>query len=608
MRFSQILLNLVNNSIKFTEKGSINIIARVLKNNHPYYRLRFEVQDTGIGMTQEQSSKLFKDFVQADPSTTRKYGGTGLGLSICKRLVNMMEGQIGVESEVGVGSTFWFEIPFEASDAIPSTPVLTEISKLKVLIVDDMPDQLEWISALFSDLHIKTTCLSNGKEAIKEIELEEQNNNPFDLILIDYKMPELDGIDTLLMINGLNLKKKPYTVIITSYVHEVNIEELKRIGVENILIKPITNSKVYDLLVNLLAGDKRYENAFNQVKRETNKTQYLSRLESRHILVVEDNEINQEVTVSTLETVGIISTVAENGQEAINALEKNQFDLVLMDVQMPIMDGLEATRIIRSKGNLIPIIAMTANVFKEDQDDCMRAGMNDFVSKPIEPQHFFDTILKWLPENPARERNNQVIGVIENEDSNVDAYIERLRMISGLNVEFGLTNLQNNPKKYYNLLLKLTNDYLNKINTCFEKRDVPISEVKSCAHSLKGASGNLGWGEIFNQAELIENKVLKGLDINNFIDDITLLKNLLNSAKEVLIQPFKDVTTHTTQIVSKKEVLSILAQLETLLMSFDTSVIEYIENKNLYLKSLIKNVVINLYPQFNPLNSMGQLS
>lgn len=156
-------------------------------------------------------------------------------------------------------------------------------------------------------------------------------------------MPELDGIDTLLMINGLNLKKKPYTVIITSYVHEVNIEELKRIGVENILIKPITNLKVYDLLVNLLAGDKRYENAFNQVKRETNKTQNLSRLESRHILVVEDNEINQEVTVSTLETVGIFSTVAENGQEAINALEKNQFDLVLMDVQMPIMDGLEAT-------------------------------------------------------------------------------------------------------------------------------------------------------------------------------------------------------------------------------------------------------------------------
>lgn len=251
---------------------------------------------------------------------------------------------------------------------------------------------------------------------------------------------------------------------------------------------------------------------------------------------------------------------------------------------------------------------MTANVFKEDQGDCMRAGMNDFVSKPIEPQHFFDTILKWLPENPTRERNNQVIGVIENEDSNVDAYIERLRMISGLNVEFGLTNLQNNPKKYYNLLLKLTNDYLNKINTCFEKRDVPISEVKSCAHSLKGASGNLGWGEIFNQAELIENKVLKGLDINNFIDDITLLKNLFNSAKEVLIQPFKDVSTHTTQIVSKKEVLSILAQLETLLMSFDTSVIEYIENKNLYLKSLIKNVVINLYPQFNPLNSMRQLS
>lgn len=594
VRFSQIILNLLSNALKFTESGQISLTARILKQEHPHYRLRFEVIDTGIGMTESQSKKLFSDFVQADVSTTRKYGGTGLGLSICRRLIEMMEGIIGVHSEVGVGSTFWFEIPFEASEQSETSPIMNEISNLRVLIIDDMPDQLEWISTLFSDLHIKVESVSSGRDALSLIQDAEIKNKQYHLILIDFKMPEMDGIDTMLMINGLNLKLKPSIVMITSYVQEIEEDELKRIGIDNVLIKPITNSKVYDLLVNLLVGNRNYEDVFNQIKHNSFENQDLSKLNARHILVVEDNIINQEVTVSMLETVGMSSTIAENGEEAIESILGNKYDLVLMDVQMPIMDGLVATKKIREMGVNIPIIAMTANVFKEDQDDCLKSGMNDFVSKPIDPVNFFNTILKWLPEKPAREFSGESIITLNSIEIENDQYINRLKEIEQLDVNKGLSNLQNNPRKLSELLLKLSNDYLNKIDQCFEMKNVSPNEVKSCAHSLKGASGNLGWTKVFNKAELIEKRIIKGEDINAMINDITDLKESLKKAKEILNKPYSSILRKTDQSFSIQEIHIILNHAQELLSQFDTRVIEYLEKNRTLLEALDKELISEL--------------
>jgi len=293
------------------------------------------------------------------------------------------------------------------------------------------------------------------------------------------------------------------------------------------------------------------------------------------------------VTVSTLETAGVISTVAENGQVALNLIQKNNYDLILMDVQMPIMDGLEATRCIRDLKNSVPIIAMTANVFKEDQDDCLRAGMNDFVSKPIDPQRFFETIHKWLPEEPVRNDREDAMDVRVNHATiDPELYLERLNRIDGLDVARGLNNLQGNVKKMHDLLMRMCTDYLEKINTCFAQQNVAISEVKNCAHSLKGASGNLGWTKVQKQTERIENRILRGEDLHAMIQDITKLKTILEDAHSILNQPFESEASYSVHSVSTQEVRKVLQQAEELLLAFDTSVVELIDHNRHALNSL----------------------
>jgi CheY-like chemotaxis protein len=366
--------------------------------------------------------------------------------------------------------------------------------------------------------------------------------------------------------------------MITSFVQEIEMDELKRIGVDSVLIKPITNSKVYDLLVNLLSNDTQYGSQLKEGLQGLMEHQNLNKLANRHILVVEDNEINQEVTVSTLETAGVISTIAENGQVALDLISRNKFDLVLMDVQMPIMDGLEATRRIRESGNPIAIIAMTANVFKEDQDDCLRAGMNDFVSKPIDPMRFFDTIIQWIPETPARANVEKTMEVlIDSSRISTQAYVERLELIEGMDVQRGLGNLQGNAKRLTELLIRLTSDYLEKINTCYSDPNVSVSEVKNCAHALKGASGNLGWTLVHQQTEQIEKRILRGEDIPTMINDIMKLRMMLEKGQAILSEPYAIQSSMSIHNVNTKEIRDALNKTEELLLAFDTSVLELVE-------------------------------
>jgi two-component system, sensor histidine kinase and response regulator len=338
--------------------------------------------------------------------------------------------------------------------------------------------------------------------------------------------------------------------------------------------------------VNLLADDKHYALSTHPLTQQPLE-QNLNKLTNRHILVVEDNEINQEVTVNTLETAGVISTIAENGQVALDLISKNDYDLVLMDVQMPIMDGLEATRRIRETGNPISIIAMTANVFKDDQEDCISAGMNDFVSKPIDPQRFFDTITQWLPEKAVRQNQSKTMTImVDNHKITGDCYVSRLNEIDGLDVPRGLSNLQGNAKKMYELMNRMTSDYLNRINTCFADPTVATTEIKHCAHALKGASGNLGWTQVHAQTEIIEKRIQGGEDVSAMIKDITKLKSQLEQALTVLEKPFEITASLSLVDIDTKQLRDTLNTAEEFLLAFDTSGLDVIDAKKDALNSL----------------------
>ena len=268
-------------------------------------------------------------------------------------------------------------------------------------------------------------------------------------------------------------------------------------------------------------------------------------------------------------------------------IEKNEYDLVLMDVQMPIMDGLEATHRIRESGNPISIIAMTANVFKEDQDDCVRAGMNDFVSKPIDPQRFFDTINKWLPEEPARQNKTKTMTImVDNNKISDECYVFRLSEIEGLDVQRGLSNLQGNTKKMFELMSRMTADYLSKINTCFADPNVATTEIKHCAHALKGASGNLGWNLVHNQTEVIEKRVQRGEDVSAMFQDILKLKSQLEQALSILEKPFEVKASLSSVNIHPKTIRDALTNAEELLLAFDTTGLDVIEANKDALSSL----------------------
>lgn len=585
VRFGQILLNLMSNAVKFTETGSIKIIARIIKQEHKQIRLRFEVWDTGIGMSTAQMKNLFQDFVQADESMTRLYGGTGLGLAISSRLANFLGGEIGVDSELGQGSRFWFELPFEISTAMPKNRISIKSSEeIRVLVIDDMPEARELMITMLADFGIECDAVSSGKEGLAAVTQADQRMNPYRLVFMDLKMPVLDGIDTALMLQSLDLKTMPTVYLITGYGNQISYEEAQRAGISRILVKPMTPSTLNDALMELLNNDI-----------ESKIPSSLKALEERlkdygqmQILIVEDNQINQEIVRQLLEPFKFKIAVAENGQEAISKVAETKFDLILMDVQMPVMDGLAATALIRALPGweAVPILAMTANAFEEDRRKCIEAGMNDHLVKPVEPEILYKCLIKWLPVRKNGSDNKEALQRdVQNDQIRHTAAapeeqncLKALRQVEGLNVETGLRMLGGDISVY----LRLIRQFSQKCETAAidilkQTTAENYQNIMQTVHSIKGVAGNLGAIKIQELAAELEQAVRIRSGKEQFKEQINSFVTEIRGFAEALSKDWISPDSQKKNDIDRAEAKTIMNQLAVLLENNDTDAYDLFE-------------------------------
>lgn len=392
-RLQQILVNLISNAIKFTESGSVKLDVHTEMSPKTGERICFLVSDTGIGIPAAQQQVIFDPFTQADASTTRKFGGTGLGLAISSRLALAMGGEIQLSSRPGKGSLFTLKIPFTVDHSRSDQPLpIARDNNLRVLIVDDQEQTRKALHTIAQSLFISADTAPNGPAAIEMLLAADQ---PYDILMIDWQMPELDGLETITQLEDKQLKKMPAVIMVTAYERELLSQVPAAQGIE-LLTKPVTGSSFLNAVSSISdASVVIHPNSHNAADLLADNT-----LKGYHILLAEDNAVNQQVAVELLTSLGADVSLAENGIEAIDAIEKEHFDIVLMDIQMPEMTGLEATRHIRSAHpNLaIPIIALTAGVLENEQQKCREAGMNDFIGKPFDFEVVVGKIVQHLPK------------------------------------------------------------------------------------------------------------------------------------------------------------------------------------------------------------------
>ncbi|HUK58654.1 MAG TPA: response regulator [Stellaceae bacterium] len=403
MRFSQLILNFASNAVKFTEQGTIVFRARALEANGSSVLVRFEVQDTGLGIDPAQIPRVFESFQQSDSSTTRKYGGTGLGLAINRHLAALMGGEVGATSKLGVGSTFWFTARLQKSADRPMRKVGAHLRGARVLVTDDSKDAREILSGILASFGLRVAAAESGAEAVASVAAADGKGDPFDIIILDWRMPTLDGMETARRIGALELSRPPTYFMVTAYDEPDLKDEAARVGFAAVLTKPVTASALHDTLSTMAEGTSARGVALSQDSAAERALRQEHR--GKRLLLAEDNLVNREVTLELLRDVGFSVDIAGNGAEAVAHARRRIYDAVLMDMQMPEMDGLEATRAIRelSGWSAVPIIAMTANAFGEDRAACLAAGMNDHLGKPATPADLFAILHTWLTKRAASE-------------------------------------------------------------------------------------------------------------------------------------------------------------------------------------------------------------
>lgn len=505
LRLGQVLLNLVSNAVKFTEKGEIVIGVGCSERIDDRVVLLFEVRDTGIGLSHETVEKLFKPFQQADTSTTRRYGGTGLGLAISKELVELMGGRIRVESEPDKGSRFIFTATFGLCHRKRTIPprFLDDFKDMRVLVVDDNHTSREILRNALEGYGLQVALAENGAQALDILETAPEDRL-FDLVLMDWKMPGMDGIETSRRIKQHSrLKRIPTIIMVTAYAREEVMSQSEQIGLDGFLVKPVGQSVLFNTLVE--AFGKGIRGTLDEVdRRPPIPPRSGARIAGVRILLVEDNEINQQIARELLEGAGAKVTVAGNGRDAIERLHQEDFEVVLMDIQMPVMDGLEATMVIRREERYkhLPIIAMTAHGMSADRARSFKAGMNDHLAKPIDPEALFITLAKWIPdrdESTSTPARSEVAPEVES------AFPFKLQSIDA---EEGLLHVGGNQNLYRRLLVKFRDTYAEAAADIAARIGLQDTEgARRLAHSIKGLSGNLGARTLFSVATKLEGAI-----------------------------------------------------------------------------------------------------
>ncbi|MBF0226669.1 MAG: response regulator [Desulfobacterales bacterium] len=550
-RLGQIITNLVSNAVKFTDKGEIVIKIKVLEKRDTTAMLFFSVEDTGIGITEEQLAGIFQPFNQADSSTTRKYGGSGLGLSITKRLVEMMKGHIYVSSQAGKGSIFSFEAEFgllPIGRDFQLTPT-RNLRGIKLLVIDDNLVSMRAIEEMLSSLTFRVTGVQSGQEGLNAL-IQAKSEDPFDLVITDYRMKKMDGFETVRAIRQAGIQNQkigiPIPVIMIS-AYDLDgtlVENAKNEGINDFLRKPVNSSILLNTIMEIF-GHK----ASQRINRKSiiSTTDALKNISGAQILVVEDNEINQLVATELLRDAGFIITLADNGFKAveqIKASEKFNYDLILMDIQMPEMDGYTASRKIRdfeiSKSkSKIPIIAMTAHAMTGEREKCIAAGMDDYVAKPINPDALFEALIKWIkPGGRDISESNSII----KKEKLFEPKIELPNKLPGIDIQSGMERVVGNKKLYINLLRKFAQNYADtpaEINEALNKGDAETAE--RIAHTLKGVSGNIGADSLQKSAGSLEFTIKHGN------------KNAIRESMDKFSTDLDQLVNTITSIISKTE-------------------------------------------------------
>ena len=496
-RLGQVLLNLVNNAVKFTEHGEIVAGVHVLERSGASVRLCFEVRDSGIGISPQQQRQLFSPFAQGDASTSRRFGGTGLGLAICRRLVNLMGGEIEVESEPGKGSCFRFTARLGLQPPSAAQPGQDGLPGERILVVDDNPSARQILVGMARALGMRAESARDGAHALQMLALEDSHDDPYSLVLIDWKMPRMDGLACLRAIEQARFRlRAPGVLMVTGF----GADELKQRLAQDqvtfgaVLSKPVTPSSLLDACCTALGRATLGKSRMTLRDEALQANQ--ARLHGARLLLVEDNAVNQELARTLLGRAGILVTVVEDGRQAVDVLSRETFDGVLMDCQMPVMDGYAATAILRHDARLreLPVIAMTANAMVGDREKALAAGMNDQIAKPIKIDEMFATLAQWI--------RPQATGPVT-ASSNV--HLDSLGSLPGIDVSTWLNSGMGDTELYRRLLgmfLQEQQSFPAPFTTALASTDMPTA--RRLAHDLRSQAGTLGAHDVERAAMALE--------------------------------------------------------------------------------------------------------
>ena len=547
LRLGQVLLNLCGNAVKFTEQGEVELAFHALSITDTALNLQVSVRDTGIGMLPEQQNKLFQKFTQADQSTTRHYGGTGLGLAICKNLVEMMDGQIWIEdSQLGRGTTICFTSQFKISQHIKSRrhelleqagPLLNSI---RVLVVDDNEMSREILASMLSYFGLVVNVAHDGPAALAALRAETEK--PFDIVLMDWKMPGMNGDEAAQRIHS-EIVHQPKIVMVTAYGREDVIRLAEQAGVDGFLIKPVSPSSLLDTILSVL-GRGRIFGAQDYQPLKIFPPSDHKNLAGTRLLLVEDNDINREFAAELLRSQGIEVDEALNGEEAVYKVQRQNYDGVLMDIQMPVMDGLEAAQHIRALAKTpdgerfasLPIIAMTALAMAQDVDKSLAAGMNDHITKPMDPDRLLSSLTKWI-HIPSSSTAKAVLNSAAKSES---IYSNELQLLTSLDVQQGIRRIGGKEDAYRKQLSRFRQHYADAdIRLQQLISEDKTQKAEDYCHALKGVSGNIGAVRLFDSVSRIDAQLKRGQQPE---------QAQLNVLQQQLRQVMNDIDSLTNQV------------------------------------------------------------